>query len=112
MLVFNSEKLARKAKDLYNGQLLDKKEIVFEMVGPVREKESRSSGIASRLGAKKGDVFSRLAPKIEDRLGPRLEDRLGKATKQKPQRDTSAPKHNRSVKSYGDITVSRRDGDF
>jgi hypothetical protein len=67
------------------------------------------SSITSRLGPK-SDIFSRLAPKIEDRLGKKLEDRLGnKSGKKKFSKDTPV-KNSRNIRSYADAQVPEKDG--
>lgn len=121
-LVFKSEALAYDAQRKFNGQILEGRELVFEVKGPykrrkklVKKKNSISSrlgpsSITSRLGPK-SDIFSRLAPKIEDRLGKKIEDRLGsvKSGKSGKKKDTPV-KNSRNIRSYADAEIAEKDG--
>jgi RNA recognition motif-containing protein len=118
-LVFKSESLSYDAQRKFNGQILEGRELIFEIKGPYKRKKKlikKKTSILSRLGpgpissrlGPKSDIFSRLAPKLEDRLGKKLEDRLG--DKRGNGKKSTPVKNLRNIRSYADAQVAEMDG--
>lgn len=124
--VFKTHELAIQAQKDFHGEMLDGKQLQIELQGPFKKKGGsnqhkkgkdghKQSGIEGRLGPV-SNIFSRLAPKLEDRLGRKLEDRLGKKknapgggkAKKIPENSGAG----RQIKSYADTQVANNDGDM
>ncbi|KAJ3306694.1 Protein Aster-A [Kappamyces sp. JEL0829] len=120
--VFKSKALALEAQKQFHGESLDGRELQLELKGPYKRPQSKTKpqsafrsgkSIESRLGPAT-NVFSRLAPKLDDRLGKKIEDRLGKKraalvvkkNKTKAMDVDRATGAAREIKSYADVQVT------
>jgi hypothetical protein len=121
-VVFINEEFARETQNTFHGELLDGRELQFEVKGPYQKPQRVNKGkkgiqsrlgpsLDSRLGRAPGNILSRLGARVEDRLGKKLDDRLGKkkmklTKKNLKEMDVDIVPTGRAIKSYADTHVT------